>query len=97
MNLCFTDFIDGRLEEVCADLRKTNGEYALGVQMSKELLEKLHPIIMSDKKLALEKEDFLDFQEYLQHEFTIRAIEQRTFYWQGYLDCVNMLKVLGML
>lgn len=97
MKLHFTDFIDERLEEISADLRKTNGEYALAAQMRKELSEKLDPIIMSESEMTLDECDFLDFQEYMQHEFTITAIEQHAFYKQGYLDCVNLLQSLGMM
>ena len=97
MKLDVTGFIDDRMEEIAANLRKTNGKYALAVKMSKELMQKLDPIITSEKELTLYECDFLDFQEYLEHEFTIAAIEQAAFYRQGYLDCVDLLKELGVL
>jgi|GEM_PF-5871020 hypothetical protein len=57
----FTDFMDGRLERIAADLRKTNGEYALAVETRKELLEKISPIIMSKGELTLDECDFSRF------------------------------------
>jgi hypothetical protein len=33
----------------------------------------------------------------VQHEFTIAAIEQHAFYRQGWLDCAEMLKRLGVM
>ncbi len=65
--------------------------------MRRELMEKINPVIMSKGELTLDECDFLDFQEYMQHEFTIAAIEQPAFYRQGYLDCVSLLQGLGML
>lgn len=97
MDLYITGFINDRLEEIAGNLRKTNGEYAQAVKMCKELREEIDPIIMNEKDLALCVGDFLNFQEYLQHEFTIAAIEQRAFYKQGYLDCVDLLQGLGVL
>jgi hypothetical protein len=97
MKLDTIDFVDGRLEQIAADLRKTNSEYALAVKMRKELWEKIDPIIMSKNQRTLLESDFLILQEYFQHEFTIAAIEQPTFYRQGYLDCVDLLQGLGIL
>ena len=96
MNPLFTDFINGRLEEITEELRQTNGEYALAVKARKELRERLNPVIMSGKELTLFEADFLDIQEYLEYEFTAAAIEQRAFYRQGWLDCAELLRRLGM-
>ena len=97
MNLRFTDYINDRLDEISTDLRKTNGEYAVAVEMRNELYELFEPIIMSKKDLELCVGDFQNFQDYIKHSFTIVAIEQRAFYQQGYLDCVKLLQTLGML
>ena len=90
-------FIEDRIEAIAGTLRKTNGEYAQAVKIRKELHEKIDPIITSEKQLTLDKYDFADFREFLQQEFIIAAIEQPAFYKQGYLDCVDMLKQLGVL
>lgn len=89
--------IEYHIERNSATLRKINGEYAMAVKMRRELHEKIHPIITSKKKLTLDKCDFADFQDFLQQEFTIAAIEQPTFYKQGYLDCIDLLKQLEVL
>lgn len=97
MQQAILGFIEDRIESIAGTLRKTNGEYAQAVKMRKELHEKINPIITSKKQLTLDKCDFADFQEFLQQEFIIAAIEQPAFYKQGYLDCVDLLKRLGVL
>ena len=61
-----------------------------------ELFEKLNPVIMSKKGMTLDEYDFEDIQEYMESVFTITAIEQSFLYTQGYLDCVNLLRTLGV-
>jgi len=97
MQQAIIDFIEDRIKAIASTLRKTNGEYAQAVKIRKELHEKIDPIITSEKQLTLDKCDFADFQEFLQQEYIIAAIEQSAFYKQGYLDCVDLLKRLGVL
>ena len=92
-----TDFVINRLEEIAQDLRKTNGNYALAVRTREELKEKIDPVITSGREMTLDACDFMDIQEFLEYDLTATAIEQQAFYKQGYLDCVDLLKELGML
>jgi hypothetical protein len=52
---------------------------------------------MSEKELILSECDFLDFREYFQQQRTVAAIMQLGAYRQGYLDCVRLLQMLGVL
>ena len=79
MQQALIGFTEDRIEAIAGTFRKTNGEYAQAVKMRKELYEKIDPIITSEKQLTLNQCDFADFQEFLQQEFIIAAIEQPAF------------------
>lgn len=97
MRLHVTDFVDNRMEEIADNLIKTNGEYARAVKARKDALQKIDPLLVGEKDIVLKPEHCWDIQEYMKQDFTATAIEQRTFYRQGYLDCVDLLKCLGVL
>jgi len=97
MEINTVDFVDNRLEEITANLRKTNGEYVKAFERYKELTGNVNDMIMRDKDILLAKCDRMDFREYLEKEFTIAAIEQQAIYKQGLRDCVAILKALGIL
>lgn len=97
MSLYVSDYLDSRIEEIAQDLRKTNSEYALAMKKCKELIKQIDPMLHSEGGIALTAGDCLNFQEFLKHEFTSTAIMQQELYKQGYLDCVELLKMLGIL
>ncbi len=98
MSLYISDFLDGRIEEVAQNLHKTNTEYALSMKKISQLMENINPIVMStNEELTISHSDCLDFKEYMHEEFICTAIMQQTLYWQGYLDCVKLLRMLGVL
>ena len=97
MSLYVFDFLDGRIEEIAQNLLKTNSEYALAVEKSKDLMENIDPIIHREREITISAGDCLDVQEFLEHEFTSTAIMQQELYKQGYIDCVKLLKMLGAL
>ena len=69
------------------NLRKINSEYALAAEKSRILYDKIDPVI----------NECNDLKEFLDHEFTKAALTQQQLYKQGYLDCVNLLKMLGLI
>ena len=97
MEINTIDFVNNRLKDIVANLRKTNGEYAKAAERQNELIENVNDIIMRDRDILLMECDRLDFQEYFEKEFTISAIEQQAIYKQGLRDCVTILKNLGVL
>ncbi|MDP4120542.1 MAG: hypothetical protein Q8876_05750 [Bacillota bacterium] len=97
MSLYVSDYLNFRIDEIAQNLRKTNSEYALAMEKSEELMENIDPIIHSERGITICAGDCLDFQEFLEHEFTSTAIMQQELYKQGYLDCVKLLKMLGVL
>ena len=92
-----SDYFDLKIEEIAQELKKTNSEYALAAEKSKELMDNINPILRCDKDITITAGDCLDFQEYLGHEFTCTAVLQGELYRRGYRDCVELLKTLGVL
>ena len=98
MRLDFSQFIDSRIDDISKDLHKTNAEYALATDKLTRLYENIQPIITStSEELTISRGDCMDFQEFLDEELTSAAIMQQALYKQGYLDCVQLLKTLGVL
>lgn len=97
MCLFLSDYVDSRIEEITQNLKRTNSEYSLAIKKSKELRENIDPIIYRESDITICVGDCLDFQEFLEQELTSAAIMQQELYKQGYLDCVKLLKMLGVL
>jgi len=97
MNLYVSDFLDGRIDDIMKDLRKTDGEYANAMEKTKDLYSNIESIIKSKKEILITGKDCSSFEELLDQEFTRTAIMQQKLYKQGYLDCVNLMKMLGVL
>ncbi len=97
MNRNIYDFLDARMEEIARELKDTNGEYASELERQEALMENLGSIIYREEGIFVGAEDCLDMQEYLDHQHTAAAILQRQIYRQGCLDCIVLLKRLGVL
>ena len=97
MSLYVSDFLDGRIDDIMQDLRNTDSEYALSLEKSRHLHNDVEPILNSKKELLITEGDCLKFRELLEQEFTMTAIMQQEIYKKGYLDCVKVLKMIGVL
>ena len=97
MNLNVSDFIVNRIQEIADILRENNGEYSLAYDKSKSLHENIEPIIHSENSITISAGDCMDFRDLFAQEFTLAAIMQETLYKQGYLDCIRLLSMLGVL
>lgn len=97
MSLYVSDFLDGRIEDIMQNLKKTNSEYALATEKSKALMENIDSIIHHEREITISAGDCMDFREFLEHEFTRTAIMQQELYAQGYLDCVKLFRMLGVI
>ncbi|MPN48281.1 hypothetical protein SDC9_195887 [bioreactor metagenome] len=97
MNLQVSEYLGFRIEEIAKNLRSTNSEYALAMERSKELMENIDPIMNSERNITISVGDCLDFQEFLECEATSASILQQELYKQGYLDCVQLFRMLGIL
>ena len=96
MNLYVSDFLNDRIDEITQDLLRTNGEYALAVEKSKKLMENINPIIHCKREIVICASDCIDFKEFLECEGSSAAILREELYKQGFLDCVELLKGIGI-
>jgi len=97
MQMDFTDYLTERVEDIVANLRKTDGVYSRACSKRRELVERIDPLIMGGEDILLAERERQDFQKLFEEGFTMQAIEQQELYRQGYLDCVCLLKSLGVL
>ncbi|MDP4119668.1 MAG: hypothetical protein Q8876_01240 [Bacillota bacterium] len=97
MNQYFTEFLNYRIDNIMNNLKNVNSEYAISYEKSGELLKDIDPIIMRNKDITISAENCANFREYLDEEVTQNAIIQQELYKNGYIDCVKLLKMLGVL
>ena len=97
MNEYLANFLEIRFSEILSELKQTNGEYAKAFQLRRQQYEKIDPLFNTDTDILLAECDRHDFQEYFESDFTVNAIEQQTFYTKGCLDCIKLLKSLGVI
>lgn len=90
-------FLNSRIEDVMQHLLKTNPEYALASEKCKELIGNVCSISRHERDVTITAGDCADIREYLDQEFIQTAIMQQELYTQGYLDCVKLLSMLGVI
>ena len=94
-------FIDGclsqRIDQITKTLLETNGDYARADHQRNILWEKIEPIVSRDTDIMLYDCDRMDFEEYFEQLEIISLIENHALYRQGVVDCVGVLKKLGVL
>jgi len=97
MNEYLSTFLEIRFDEITSELKKTNGDYAKAYKLRREQYQKIDPLFNTDTDILLAECDRHDFQEYFENDFTVNAIEQRTFYVKDCLDCIKLLRSLGVI
>ena len=90
-------FVQERIEAVNDELHRAHAEYALASEACKHLLGTIDPIICSKSDLKISAGDCFAFRTYLEHDMTRNAILEEALYRQGCLDCIRLLKALGVL
>ncbi len=88
----FHDFMISMIEDTLSELKAKNTEYGRHMENKKNSVKKIGEIL---NKLPSEDKKFME--SYEMDVFNIAAIEQRHLYKQGYLDCIKLLKVLGII
>jgi len=93
-------FLDGcisqRIDQISQNLLQTNGEYARADHKRKNLYRNMHDIMSGDTDLEITGGDRMDFSEYFEQLAIMASIEKRSYYRQGYMDCVKVLQNLGI-
>ncbi len=93
----FWEFISDRIGEISDKVLETNSEYALSREQSNAIYERLEPILNSETDLTINQGECSDFNTLLDNNVFSEAIMEQELYKQGYLDCVYLLKGLGVL
>ncbi len=97
MQQCLNEFVLRRIEDIEGTLFKKDAEYAKAVHSSQRHLEKVEEALLHSKEAEDGKGAKHEFDEYWNSEFEQRALLMEAVYRQGYLDCVALLKTLGIL
>lgn len=97
MDTAFGEYLNSKIEEMVANLRKNNSEHALAVEKEKILLENINPILCRDRGVTISAGDCADMRGCLEQEFVQTAIIQQELYKQGYFDCVKLFRTLGVI
>ena len=92
-----SDFVDKRMEEMRKDLSNSNCEYLSDAETCKNLYTIVEDILTSKGGITLSAQDCMDLGDYLEAKNSIHALFERLCYRQGYLDCVQLLSILGIL
>ena len=88
-------FLHSRIESIMTDLRKNHAEYAVAWTRRRELFDRLAPIFRAEGSLT--PADYQNLRDYLEQDFIITATMEEELYRQGYLDCVKLLRTVGVL
>lgn len=88
----FQDFMSCMIEDTLLRLKTEDSEYGRHMENKKNSVKKIGEIL---NKLPSEDKKFME--SYEMDVFNISAIEQRHLYKKGYLDCIKLLKVLGII
>ncbi len=88
----FFDFMSCMIEDTLSNLKSENEEYGRCMENKRNNVKKIGEIL---NKLPSEDKKFME--SYEMDAFNIAAIEQRHLYKQGYMDCIKLLKILGVI
>lgn len=88
----FQDFMGCMIEDTLSKLKAENAEYGRYGENKRNSVKKIGEIL---NKLPSEDKKFME--SYEMDLFNIAAIEQRHLYKRGYLDCIKLLKILGVI
>lgn len=80
------------LDGVISDLEKKNREYKMCKKDKQDNVDTFDEVV---DIMAKENRDFIEKHE--MNVFNIAAAEQSYIYYRGYKDCVELLKILGVI
>lgn len=91
------DFLSGRLDSVVEFFRKNNAEYALAAERKRSLYDAISPMMHVENSMTISEGDGLNLRDYFEQDFIMTAIMEEELYKQGYLDCIQLLRLIGVL
>ena len=90
-------FLHSRIESIMTDLRKNHAGYAVAWTKRRELYDLIDPILRAEGSLTIAHGDCQNLRDYREQDFITLAVMQEELYRQGYLDCVELLRTMGVL
>ena len=93
----FSAFMCSRIESILTDLRKNHAGYAVAWTKRRELYDLIDPILRSEGGLTIAHGDCQNLRDDMEQDFITIAVMQEELYRQGYLDCVKLLRTVGVL
>lgn len=88
----FQDFMRCMIEDTLSNLKAEDAEYGSCRENERNNVKKIGEIF---NKLSSDDKKFMENHE--MDVFRIASIEQNHLYKQGYLDCIKLLKILGVM
>lgn len=89
MRSAVEDYLDFRIEDIVKDIRKNNSEFTRSLRRSMKLYDAL--------TRSLSPDELKQLNEMLDLDVMKNGIIEHELYRQGYLDCVSLLCMLGVL
>lgn len=88
----YTDFMSNMIEDTLSNLKLESTEYRKCIENERSNVKTIAAIL---NKLSAEDKEIMNKHE--MDVFHILAFEQSYLYKQGYIDCVKLLKILGVM
>ncbi len=88
----YTDFMSNMIEDTLSNLKLENTEYRKCQENERNNVKTVAVIL---NKLSAEDKEIMNKHE--MDIFHISAFEQSYLYKQGYIDCIKLLKILGVM
>ena len=97
MQADFSAFMYSRIESILTDLRKNHAGYAVAWTKRREHYDLIDPILRAEGSLTIAHGDCQNLRDDMEQDFITIAVMQEELYRQGYLDCVKLLRTVGVL
>jgi len=90
------ELLSERMQKIYSELIQTNGEYAVKLQKSTDLLDVIEKFVMAEGDQIITEHDKQSFREFMDLELEMQGIEEEQYYICGYSDCVSLLRAIGV-
>ena len=94
MEKIIDEFIRLRVDDVYRELSKRSVEFAMALHELERLQRELSPLLFCQTSLFITAGDCQALRECLEQETAVSAVLQQAMYRQGYLDCMELMRML---
>ena len=91
------EFLKDRTNALEKELREKDKAFALAQDKSVEYFERVEPFLTAEGDCTFTAADAGNLRDLFNNEVELEDIFQRFLYRQGFLDCVTLLRMLGVL